>query len=203
MALTITVLAAFIIGVMYASIFEWFFHRYVMHRPVWKFDYPFEAHAKTHHRIFKADYTYHLQSEGDKRKIHMTWWNGPALIILGTVPFAVASVPFLFFSWWTGSVAIVVTGIVISAGYYAAYEYLHWCMHTPKNRLIERTRIFFRLNGHHLLHHRYMGKNFNVVFPFADVIFGTLLLRSKIKFAQARGLYVPDVQPQVIENSEK
>ena len=44
----------------------------------------------------------------------------------------------------------------------------------------------FRLNGHHLLHHRYMNKNFNVVLPLADLCLGTLLLRSKIAFAQAQ-----------------
>ena len=70
-------------------------------------------------------------------------------------------------------------------------------MHLPKKRHIERSGIFFRLNGHHLLHHRYMHKNFNVVLPLADLCLGTLLLRSKIHFAQARGAAVPDVQPAV------
>ena len=61
---------------------------------------------------------------------------------------------------------------------------------------MERSGIFFHLNGHHLLHHRYMGKNFNVVLPLADLCLRTLLLRSKIAFAQARGPSVPDVQPK-------
>jgi hypothetical protein len=58
-------------------------------------------------------------------------------------------------------------------------------------------RGFFRLNGHHLLRHRYMGKNFNVVLPLADLLLGTLPLRSPIQFKQARGPSVPDVQPRV------
>lgn len=70
-------------------------------------------------------------------------------------------------------------------------------MHLPRRRNVERTGLFFRLNGHHLLHHRYMHKNFNVVFPLADLLLGTLLLRSKVTFAQARGASVPDVQPHV------
>jgi len=57
------------------------------------------------------------------------------------------------------------------------------------------------LNGHHLLHHRYMHKNFNVVFPLADLILGTLMPRSKTKFAQARGPSVPDVQPLEMANT--
>jgi hypothetical protein len=32
--------------------------------------------------------------------------------------------------------------------------------------------------------------------PFADLCLGTLLLRSKFKFPQARGEAVPDVQPK-------
>jgi hypothetical protein len=34
-----------------------------------------------------------------------------------------------------------------------------------------------------------------VVLPLADLCCGTLLLRSKIAFAQVRGPSVPDVQP--------
>jgi hypothetical protein len=83
------------------------------------------------------------------------------------------------------------------AGYYGTYEYIHWCMHLPKARVIERSGLFFRLNGHHLLHHRYMHKNFNVVLPLADLCLGTLLRRSKVSFAQTRGPAVPDVQPLV------
>ena len=40
-----------------------------------------------------------------------------------------------------------------------------------------------------------MRKNFNVVLPLADLCLGTLLLRSKVRFAQATGSTVPDVQP--------
>ena len=68
-----------------------------------------------------------------------------------------------------------------------------------KQRHVERSGIFFRLNGHHLLHHRYMHKNFNVVLPLADLLLGTLLLRSKVRFPQARGESVPDVQPKLLK----
>jgi sterol desaturase/sphingolipid hydroxylase (fatty acid hydroxylase superfamily) len=70
-------------------------------------------------------------------------------------------------------------------------------MHLPKKRRVEQSWIYFRLNGHHLLHHRYMHKNFNVVLPLADLMLGTLLLRSKISFAQAQGPAVPNVQPLI------
>jgi sterol desaturase/sphingolipid hydroxylase (fatty acid hydroxylase superfamily) len=160
-----------------------------MHRRVQIFSYPFEKHAMVHHQIFKADETYHLIKEEDKYTIPMAWWNGPAIIAVGIIPFIVAGV--LLKSW-----GIVCGSLLACCSYYGAYEYIHWCMHLPRKRSVERSGIFFRLNGHHLLHHRYMGKNFNVVFPLADLCLGTLLTRSKIHFKQATGPCVPDVQPK-------
>jgi hypothetical protein len=181
--------AGVVISTVYASFFEWALHRFLMHRPFGKFTYPFDRHALVHHRIFKADPTYHLIQEADKHTIPMAWWNGPVLIAVGMVPFLVAA---MMIGHWS----LLVGAVMTCAGYYAAYEYIHWCMHLPKRRHVERSGIFFRLNGHHLLHHRYMHKNFNVVFPLADLCLGTLLLRSKVHFNQARGLAVPNVQPK-------
>jgi hypothetical protein len=73
---------------------------------------------------------------------------------------------------------------------------MHWCMHLPRKRNVERSGIFFRLNGHHLLHHRYMGRNFNVVFPLADLSLGTLLLRAKIHFPQPSNRPSPTSSPE-------
>jgi hypothetical protein len=160
-----------------------------MHRPVGAFDYPFRTHAVVHHQIFKADHTYHLIHEKDKETIPMAWWNGPVLVAVGMIPFVVTSIAL-------GTWGVFVGSFIACAGYYGAYEYMHWCMHLPKRRNIERSGIYFRLNGHHLLHHRYMHKNFNVVLPLADLCLGTLLLRSKVHFKQAEGPSVPNVQPK-------
>lgn len=176
-------------GVVFASFFEWTLHRFVMHRPVGPFRYPYERHALIHHRIFRADASYHLRREEDKHTIPMAWWNGPVLVGLCGLPFLVLSVV-------TGRWALAAGAGVAIAGYYAAYEYLHWCMHLPRRRIVERSGIFFRLNGHHLLHHRYLHRNFNVVCPLADLCLGTLVVRSQVRFDQARGPAVPDVQPR-------
>ena len=186
------VLVGFIGNFGYASFFEWVLHRYVMHKPVWKFRYAFETHALVHHHIFKADHTYHLVHEKDKEKIPMEWWNGPVLI-------AMCVLPSLALAWILGSWFILVGGLAACCVYYGLYEYLHWCMHLPKCRRIEKPWIFRRLNGHHLLHHRYMHKNFNVVFPLADLLLGTLRLRAKTCFAQATGPSVPNVQPRQVK----
>jgi hypothetical protein len=175
-------------GVVFACFFEWTLHRFVMHRPLWKLVYPFRAHALVHHHIFKADASYHLNHEPDKKTIPMAWWNGPAIIATGMIPVTALC-------WATGQWGLALGAVLAFSGYYATYEYIHWCMHLPKARRVEKSWLFYRLNGHHLLHHRYMHKNFNVVLPLADLCLGTLLLRSKIAFPQARGPAVPDVQP--------
>ncbi len=175
-------------AVVYASFFEWLLHKYVMHRPVGSFKYAFRAHAVVHHQTFKADHTYHLIEDKDKETIPMAWWNGPVLILISSLPFAVVS-------WITGEWGLVIGCIAGISAYYGLYERIHWCMHLPKARRLEQSWLFRRLNGHHLLHHRYMHKNFNVVLPLADFCLGTLMIRSKLRFAQAMGPAVPDVQP--------
>src|SRR3990167_6650278 len=183
-------ITALVLSIIYVSLVEWSLHRFVMHKPFLGFSYPFEAHAKKHHRIFRADDSYHLKREEDKRTIPMAWWNGPVLIFATTL----TSIPVgLLIGRWS---VVTIVGIVCAA-YYCAYEYLHWCMHLPKKRMVERSGIFFRLNGHHLLHHRYFRQhNFNVVLPLADWTLNTLLLRSKIAFRQPTGEMIPNVQPK-------
>jgi hypothetical protein len=178
-----------VVAVVFASFFEWTMHSFVMHRPVGSFTYPYRSHALIHHRIFKSDHTYHLIHDDDKRTIPMAWWNGPVLVAIGLLPFVLSA---LLSRQW----GILAGAALACCGYYGAYEYMHWCMHLPRKRHMERSGIFFRLNGHHLLHHRYMGKNFNVVLPLADLCLGTLLLRSPIHFKQAEGPSVPNVQPK-------
>jgi hypothetical protein len=179
----------FAVSIVYDSFFEWWIHRYVMHRKFAGVTYPFRQHALVHHHVFRADETYHLQTSADQKTVPMAWWNGPVLV-------AMTQIPFLILAWGFGAWPLLYGALLASSLYYATYEYLHWCMHIPRRRSIERSGLFFRLNGHHLLHHRYMGRNFNVVFPLADWCLGTLMLRSPIRFRQAKGPGVPNVQPQ-------
>ncbi|MDX2225794.1 MAG: sterol desaturase family protein [Verrucomicrobiae bacterium] len=178
-----------LLGIIASSFFEWILHRFVMHKPVGPFRYAFEAHAIIHHQVFSSDHTYHLMRDEDKKTIPMAWWNGPVLILCN-------SVPFLLFAVFTGYWTVWLGGLIAGCLYYGTYEYIHWCMHLPKGRRIEQPWVYRRLNAHHLLHHRYMHKNFNVVLPLADFCLGTLVLRSKIPFPQPVGPAVPNVQPR-------
>ena len=156
---------------LYISFFEWSVHKYLMHSLLWP--YPFHAHALVHHGLFRADSTYHLHKQ-QPDKVTFAWWNGPVLIIVQLPILAGLS---YFFGW-----SIMAGGLASMFVYYFLYEALHWCMHVPRNRLIEQTRMFRYLNAHHYLHHRHAYRNLNVVFPFADWVLGTRMSVSEIQF---------------------
>lgn len=179
--------------VAYASLFEWMLHRFVMHYPILGFRYAYRAHAMVHHNIFKANHTYHLQKENDKRTIPMAWWNGPILISIASSPSILIRI--WFDVWWP-----TITLAAVFTCYYATYEYIHWCMHLPRPRRWQMKTVwlrnmFIKLNGHHLLHHKNPFNNLNVVLPLWNWILGTLIIRNKKAFVQAVDPLVPDVQP--------
>jgi len=188
------VLCTIVGALIYTSWAEWTLHRCIMHRRWFVYPHAFKAHMLTHHALWRADYTYHLQPGVPIEKIHMAWWNGPAIVALGGMPAYTLALCIGFFFPAAGW-AIGLTSVVVFFGYYGVYEYLHWCMHDPKDRWVERQKFFRWLNGHHVLHHRYQDNNLNVVLPLADWLFGTLMLRAKKPFAQPRGPAVPDIQP--------
>lgn len=195
MIYAVVILGTVACGILNASLVEWLLHKFLMHRPLWILRYPFEAHAQTHHRLFRADASYHCRDKTLEHKIPMTWWNGPVIVLLGSIPLYLSALPFVLTGLTACAWIVVGVGLLVSTSYYGTYEYLHWCMHLPKARQLEKSALFQRLNGHHILHHRYPSKNFNVVLPLADILFRTFLRRSKYVFAQVRGPSVPDVQP--------
>jgi hypothetical protein len=163
----------------YTSGFEWTLHTTVMHKRYkfrWKLlqkiaDHAFERHALVHHSVFGHGGAYHSADKKKHATIPMSWWHGPALVILASAP------------WWAGIgiasiwlpcywlIGVSITGII--SLYFCAYEYFHWCMHDPKGRWFESTRWFKRIDAHHHGHHEKMHKNFNVVLPIADILMGT------------------------------
>ena len=159
--------AAFAAVIVYASFFEWTLHRFMLHRPLGSFDYPFRTHTLTHHHIFNAFDGYHLQEEKHKDKVPFAWWNAPVLIGL--------HVPALYFLQKAADFPVLWPGVAAMAAYYAAYETFHWVMHVPAGRWIEKTAAFRFLDRHHRLHHLFQYKNFNVVLPVADLILGTFI----------------------------
>ncbi|MBI4489098.1 MAG: fatty acid hydroxylase [Deltaproteobacteria bacterium] len=150
---------------LYASFFEWILHRFVMHQPLWL--YPFRSHALVHHGIFRAGPTYFLAQAEDLKKIRFAWWNAP--LILGLHAPVVLWIQYLL------DIHIFFGGMAALGLYYFLYEYLHFCMHVPKGRWLEKTVWFGWLDAHHHMHHKRHFNNLNVILPLADLVFGTLV----------------------------
>lgn len=155
------------VAVAFASIVEWLFHKYVLHRPVFGFlRFAFVSHALVHHKQFRHDDTYHISKEEYQDNVGFAWWHGIVLVVLGAIPFAAVAIAL-------GKPWLTLVPIPIFYAYVMAFEYLHTIMHVPANRWIERRGFFIYLKEHHRLHHHRYGKNLNVVFPLADLLLGT------------------------------
>lgn len=157
--------AGFVSLFLYASFFEWFLHRFLMHRPLWS--YPFRAHAVEHHGIFRSGPSYFLPEGRNHKNLRFAWWNAP--LIIGS------HAPVLFGLQRLFDVNIFFGGMAALACYYFLYEYFHFCMHVPKARWFEKSAWFSWLDAHHHQHHQRHFNNLNVVLPLADFLFGTLI----------------------------
>jgi hypothetical protein len=158
-------IAGFFCAFVYGSFFEWVLHKYLMHRPFWR--YSFRAHAVVHHGLFRTGSAYFLSDPGHLRKIRFAWWNAPLIIVLHAPPI-------LYLEHVIGF-GVSVGAISAIGVYYSLYEYLHYCMHVPKARRVERSAWFLWLDSHHHMHHKRHFSNLNVVLPLADAVFGTLV----------------------------
>jgi hypothetical protein len=169
-----------VIAVVQASLFEWVYHRYWLHRP-WLPPQMFTAHTLVHHQLCKHDDTFQVHDEEQEEALTFQWWGGPALVTLNLIPWVGVC--------W-GLIALNGPGLALVSGmaalsvtfflYYAAYEGFHYLMHRPSIAWIENRRAFKFLEHHHRLHHVHMGKNFNVVLPLADLMLGTLIVRDPV-----------------------
>jgi len=156
--------AAFVCTVIYCSFFEWTLHRNVMHKRTW-ISHPFELHAMSHHVLFKHDETYHALD--DNMKSHVTFV--PRDYILLTL----VNTPIFIAVEWATKLPILAGCWGAVLAYLVMFDVLHWSFHVPKERRMERWGWVRWLKEHHRLHHYRMNRNLNVVFPLADLLFGT------------------------------
>jgi len=157
---------SFVFSFLYATMLEYVVHRWVMHRPWRVLSMPFRTHTRFHHRIFHGAGAYHVQQkeDGDHIRLFKNW---QACLWLG------AHVPALWGLQWASSLPVFYGGMLGLAVYTVLYEYLHWFMHSPAGRWVERTRVFRVLDTHHRLHHQLWSTNFNLMLPLGDIVFGT------------------------------
>jgi len=164
---------AMIVGVLHATLFEWIYHRYWLHRP-WLPPQMFTAHTLVHHQLCKHEDTFHVTEPEQEEALTFQWWAGVALVAINMIPWAIVALLTRGTGYPGWTVACTVGGTFYV--YYLFYEGLHHLMHKPQIAWIERAGFFKFIKKHHRLHHVYMGKNFNVVLPLADLLLGTLVL---------------------------
>ncbi|MCF4997924.1 SRPBCC family protein [Pseudomonas syringae] len=128
----------------------------------------YARHAGDHHSFFTPGHMTYDDAR-DWRVILFPAW----LIVLHTV---VITVPF----WWllsqiNGNVAGLFGGCMVLG--YLAYEIFHACEHLPPDNPLTRLPWIRQMRRLHELHHRrerMQERNFNIVFPLMDYLFGTL-----------------------------
>lgn len=157
---------------LFANVAEWALHRYVLHVPT-LLRIVYERHALKHHVAF----THERMAIGGARELRwilMPWHALPAML-LGASP--VAAALYLL----AGERAARVF-LAVAVGYYLLYEALHAAYHLPETSRLGRSRIVAALRRHHAAHHdpRAMTSvNFNITFPIADALFGTMRREAK------------------------
>ena len=128
----------------------------------------YARHAGDHHSFFAPGHmTY--DSARDWRLILFPAW----LIVVHTL---VITLPV----WWLlgqfdANVAGLVGGCLVLG--YLAYEVFHACEHLPPSNPVTRWPWIRQMRRLHELHHRrelMQERNFNIVFPLTDYLFGTL-----------------------------
>jgi len=150
-----------------SNAFEWWIHRYVMHRPVKGFMGIYRRHTLAHHQFF----TDAVPTIDDSRDFRITFFPPYALIT-----FMAMSVPPALVLGWLWSVNAGYLLMCTTVGMYLNYELFHWCCHVKDDRVVRWVPFVNSLRRHHIAHHNQaimMERNFNLTYPIADWLFRT------------------------------
>ena len=151
------------------NIFEWYLHKYVMHRPI---NLPglkaiYDRHTLNHHRFF---------TDNEMRFLNHRDWRVTVFPTYALVVFTLISIPpaLICGLLFTANVGWLVISTTI--GMYLIYEFMHFCCHVDENGFVAKCPFVNTLRRHHTAHHNpsiMMGRNMNLTFPIADWLFKT------------------------------
>lgn len=156
-----------ILSVVLMSLIEYVAHRWFMHNKhigkIAKFLYPiFEKHTLLHHRRFYRVF----DSELDPAAKYINIKFDTASHIAGALPFAA-----LF--WWLVCPELAITFVTVVAIHAQLWNHLHSEMHNPEGTWFSKLSVYKFLRDYHKCHHDHPNKNYNVVIPLMDFVFGT------------------------------
>ncbi len=157
------------ISILFANFVEWWVHQGWMHHPSPWLKWPYLAHAAEHHVIFTDD-DMQFRHPRELYFILAHPFYYPIFIAVGLpLPIAAAYLVSTNLAWMF---------VISIAGYYVLYEWFHTVHHWPRDTRVGRSAFARLVRGHHTRHHdpkRMTKGNFNVSFPLADHVLGTVL----------------------------
>jgi len=120
-----------------------------------------ESHAVLHHGTYKAIFRDDPLPKGEDKGIRLNIVEG----LLETLPITIIIALF-------SPLGAVIFAFVVAMHHFL-WNQIHLEMHKPEERIFGNWPSYKFLARHHLLHHKYPNRNFNVVFPLADFVLGT------------------------------
>jgi hypothetical protein len=155
--------------ILYANLAEYWGHRGPMHHLKRGLRLVYERHTRQHHRFFTAE-AMPIDGLRDLRAVLFP----PILMTFFITAFAL---PAGLLLGWIATPNVAWIFVATSLGYFLNYEFLHLAYHLPPAHPIARWPLIGRLKLLHQAHHdpRLMAHyNFNITYPIADALFGTL-----------------------------
>lgn len=151
------------------NIFEWFLHRYVMHRPQKSkaLRAIYMRHTMMHHQFF---------TDLDARFANSRDWRVTFFPPYALVTFILMSIPGALVVGWLISPNAGWLLMATTTGMYLLYEFMHYCCHVNENWFVRNCPFVNTIRRHHIAHHNQsimMERNMNLTFPIADWLFGT------------------------------
>ena len=154
-----------------SNVFEWWLHKYVMHRPVKGFMGIYKRHVLAHHQFF-TDVEPTVDNTRDFRIVFFPPYALVAFMAISVVPaFVLGSMGLANAGW-----LLLITNVAL----YLNYETFHYCCHVKDDSIVRHIPLVNSIRRHHIAHHNpaiMMERNFNLTYPVADWFFGTSDLR--------------------------
>lgn len=179
------------LGLVFFNLCIYVVHRWLGHHKQAFARLFYKRHTGDHHSFFvPGQMTY--EGSRDWRVILFPAW----LIVLHSLLFALPL-------WWlmrpfNANVAALFAGAMLIG--YLAYELFHACEHLPAEHPLARLPWIRQMRRLHELHHRrelMQARNFNIVLPLMDYLFGTLYWEPEPFAAERRSLPMTRMQHQI------
>src|SRR5690349_21533292 len=127
-----------------ANIFEWWIHRYIMHRPVKGFLGIYKRHTLAHHQFF----TDHEVSFDSARDFRITFFPPYALTTFICMS---AAGGLILAALWSANAGWLL--VATTTGVYLNYELFHWGCHVKDDRILRWIPLMNTIRRHHIAHH--------------------------------------------------